>query len=408
MILRCLKCGHEHLPKKSLYTCERCGGKIEVVYEYGKVALTKERLSKGRGIWRYSELLPISSSGNIVSLGEGGTPLLEANNLARDLGMKRLYLKDETRNPTGSFKDRMMSVGVSKAAEFDAEAVVTASSGNAAVSLAAYSAKAGIKCYAFVPSHAPESKIAQLSMHGARVVKVAGMKKGDPTYTMMLESWKRFGWHPIPSAGAFNPYHWEGIKTMSYEVCEGLGWKAPDWVIVPTGAGTLLSGSAKGYFEFDQLGIVKGVPGMVCVQAKGSAPIVKAVKEKIPPEKIETWPNPKTIAGGLIDPYPWDADTAIPAIKRSGGAAAAVSDEEILDAERMLARREGIFAEPSGAAGVAGLRKLLDDGTIGPSDVVVVQVTGGGLKDVRVALEISEKPVAIEPKLEQLEKFLKA
>ncbi|MEW6222845.1 MAG: threonine synthase [Candidatus Hadarchaeota archaeon] len=408
MILRCLRCGHEHLPKKGLYTCERCGGKIEVVYNYAKVSLTRGRLSKGSGIWKYSELLPLSNRKNVVSLGEGGTPLLEARNLAGVLGIKHLYLKDETRNPTSSFKDRMMSVGVSKAAEFGAEAVVTASSGNAAVSLAAYAAKAGIKCYAFVPAHAPESKMAQLSMHGARVVKVAGMKKGDPTYTMMLESWKKFGWHPIPSAGAFNPYHWEGIKTMSYEVCEGLGWKVPDWVVVPTGAGTLLSGSAKGYFEFDQLGLVKGVPRMVCVQAKGSAPIVKAVAENIPPEKIETWVNPKTIAGGLIDPYPWDADTAIPAIKRSGGAAVAVSDEEILEAEKMLARREGIFAEPSGAAGVAGLRTLLDEGTIDQSDVVVVEVTGGGLKDVKVALEISEKPIAIEPRLEQLEKFLKA
>lgn len=407
MKLRCLRCGHEHPPKKGLYVCERCGGKIEVVYDYDKIAgkVGKRKLERGKGIRKYSALLPLSNLNNITSLGEGGTPLLEAKNLAAELKMKHIYLKDETRNPTSSFKDRMMSVGVSKAVEFEAEAVVTASSGNAAISLAAYSAKAGIKCYAFVPAHAPESKVAQLSMHGAKVVKVAGMGKGDPTYRMMLESWKKFGWHPIPSAGAFNPYHWEGAKTMSYEICEQLGWEAPDWVIVPTGAGTLLSGCAKGYFEFERLGLVKGVPKLVAIQAEGSSPLVNAFKKNISPERIKTWPNPKTVAGGLVDPYPWDADTAIPALKRSGGTAEAVSDEEILQAEKMLARREGIFAEPSGAAGLAGLKRLLKDGVIDRSDVVVVEVTGGGLKDVKTAIGLAEKPRLIEPKLKQLEKF---
>jgi len=405
--LKCLRCGHEHPPKKGLYVCEKCSGKIEVVYDYDRISgkIDKRKLERGTGIWKYSALLPLSDLKNVTSLGEGSTPLLEAKNIAAALGLKHLYLKDETRNPTSSFKDRMMSVGVSKAAEFRAKAVVTASSGNAAISLAAYSAKAGIKCYAFVPAHAPESKIAQLSMHGAKVVKVAGKEKGDPTYEMMLESWKKFGWHPIPSAGAFNPYHWEGAKTISYEVCGQLGWKAPDWVIVPTGAGTLLSGCAKGYFEFERLGFVKEVPRMVAIQAKGSAPLVNAFKKNIPPEKIKTWPNPKTVAGGLIDPYPWDADTAISSIRTSGGTAEAVGDEGILEAEKMLARREGIFAEPSGAAGLAGLKRLLEDGVIDRSDVVVVEVTGGGLKDVKTAIGLAEKPRSIEPKPDQLKKF---
>jgi len=343
---------------------------------------------------------------NIVSLGEGGTPLIQAKNLAQELKMKSLYIKDETRNPTSSFKDRPMSVGVSKAVEFGARTVVCASSGNAAIALSAYAAKAGIKCYAFVPAEASDSKVAQLSMHGAIVVRPKARGEGDPTYKLMLEAWKKFDWQPIPSGGAFNPYQPEGSKTISYEICEQLNWQAPDWVVVPTGAGTLISSNAKGYFEFEQLGLIKGAPRLAAIQSEGCAPIVKALRDGTPPYEIPTWPNPRTVAGGLVDPYPWDADTAIPAIKRSKGTAETVSDVEILDAVKFLARKEGIFAEPSGAAGFAGLRKLLVAGVVDRSDVVVVEVTGGGLKDVVTAMRMVEKPMIIEPQLKQLKKLL--
>jgi len=406
--LRCLRCGRRHRPSRGLYTCGKCGGKLDVIYDYEAVAakISRIELSKRKGgVWKYFELLPLARKKNIVSLGEGGTPLIPARNLAKELKMKYLFLKDETRNPTSSFKDRPMSVGVSKAVEFGARTVVCASSGNAAIALAAYAAKAGIKCYAYVPAGAPESKVAQLLMHGARVVQPKAGGAGDPTYQLMLQSWKKFGWHPIPSGGAFNPYQPEGSKTISYEICEQLGWQAPDWVIVPTGAGTLLSGNAKGYFEFEQIGLIKGVPRLVAIQAEGCAPIVKAFREGTPPYEIPPWPDPRTVAGGLIDPYPWDADTAIPAIKRSGGTAETVNDAEILEAVKRLARSEGIFAEPSGAAGLAGLKKLLDGGVVSRSDVVVVEVTGGGLKDVATALKMVERPEVIEPKLEQLQKL---
>jgi len=409
MKLKCLKCGHEHSPVKGLYTCEKCGGKLDIVYEYEEVAAKidkKELAKRSSGVWKYFELLPIVNRKTIVTLGEGGTPLLMAKNLAQELKMKSLYLKDETRNPTASFKDRPMSVGVSKAVEFGARTVVCASSGNAAIALSAYAAKAGIKCYAFVPAATPLSKIAQLSMHGAMVVRARAKGKGDPTYKLMLESWKKFGWHPIPSGGAFNPYHPEGSKTISYEICEQLGWRVPDWVIVPVGAGTLLSGNAKGYFEFERLGLVKEIPHLAAIQAEGCAPLVKAFRDGTPPYEIPTWPSPKTIAGGLVDPYPWDADTAIPAIKRSGGTAETVSDAEIIEAVKSLARNEGIFAEPSGAAGLAGLRKLLEAGTVDRSDVVIVEITGGGLKDVSTAMKIVEEPFTIEPEIEQLKKLL--
>jgi len=408
--LKCLRCGKEYVPEKNLYVCKKCGGKLEILYDYDAIADKVDKkvlVSRQPGVWKYLELLPLVDKKNIVTLGEGGTPLLEAKNLARELRMKHLWLKDETRNPTASFKDRPMTVGVSKAREFGAKAVVVASSGNAAIAVAAYSAKAGIDCYAFVPAEAPAAKVAQLSMYGAHVIRAKAKGKGDPCYKLMQMAWQCYGWVPLPSCGAFNPYQPEGSKTMSYEIVEQLGWHVPDRVIVPTGAGTLLSGNAKGYFEFEQLGFIKSVPHIVAIQAKGSAPLVKGFKEGTPPHEIPTWPNPNTIAGGLIDPYPWDADTAIPAIKRSKGTAEVVSDAQILEAEKLLAKHEGIFAEPSGAAGLAGLRKLLDAGTIERSDVVVVEVTGSGLKDTKAVMQLVKEPPTIEPELGQLEHLIK-
>jgi threonine synthase len=407
---KCLKCGRKHRPSKGLYVCEKCGGKLEILYDYGAIAdkIDKKDLAKRPpGVWRYLEFLPITDRKNIVTLGEGGTPLLEAKNLARELGMRRLLLKDETRNPTSSFKDRPMSVGVSKAVEFGAGVVVTASSGNAAIALAAYSAKAGIECYAFVPAEVPSSKLAQLSIYGAHVIRAKPKGIGDPSYKLMRMAHERYGWHPIPSCGAFNPYHPEGSKTMSYEICEQLAWEAPDWVVVPTGAGTLLSGNARGYLDFERLDFIKRIPRLAAIQAEGCAPLVKAFKDGTPPPKIPTWKSPRTVAGGLVDPYPWDADTAIPAIKTSKGTAEVVSDEEILSAERLLAKAEGIFAEPSGAAGLAGLRKLLNMGLVDRSDVVVVEVTGGGLKDQKTAMQLVKEPPTIEPELDQLERLIK-
>jgi len=408
--LRCLKCSKEYAPEKNLYVCKKCGGKLEIVYDYDAIAKkVSKKVLAGRkpGVWKYLELLPLADEKNIVTLDEGGTPLLEAKNLARKLGMKRLWLKDETRNPTASFKDRPMTVGVSKAREFGAKAVVVASSGNAAIAVAAYSAKAGIDCYAFVPAEAPAAKVAQLSIYGAHVIRAKAKGKGDPCYKLMQMAWQRYGWVPLPSCGAFNPYQPEGSKTMSYEIVEQLGWRAPDWVMVPTGAGTLLSGNAKGYFEFERLGLIKSAPCLVSVQAEGCAPLVKAFKENTQPYEIPTWENPQTVAGGLVDPYPWDADTAVPAIKRSNGTAETVSDKEILSSEKLLAETEGIFAEPSGAAGLAGLIKLLKAGVIDRSDDVVVEITGGGLKDQKTAMQLVREPPTIEPELKQLDKLIR-
>ncbi|KXB02422.1 hypothetical protein AKJ44_00490 [candidate division MSBL1 archaeon SCGC-AAA261F17] len=405
----CLKCGKTFSPSEEIYVCRECGGKLAISYDYDGISkkINREELEKRPGgVWKYRELLPISDPKNMVTLGEGGTPLIKAENLSKVLRIDDLWLKDETRNPTSSFKDRPMSVGVSKALEFGAETVCTASSGNAATALAAYSAKGGIDCYAFVPEDVPEAKLAQLALHGANVVRAAHQEKGDPSYELMKMGFENFGWHPIPSGGAFNPYQPEGNKTMSYEICEQMNWETPDWYLVPVGAGTLLSGNAKGFFELEELGLIDEIPRIGGIQAEGCAPLVKGFKEGTDPYDIPTWEGPNTVAGGLIDPYPWDADTALPAIKKSGGTAESVPDEDILSALELLARTEGIFAEPSGAAGLAGLIKLVENGEIDRSEKAVISVTGGGLKDQKTAVELAGEIPTIKPNLEELKKLV--
>lgn len=407
--LVCQKCGRKYSPKEEIYVCDECGGKLTISYDYERIAelLSREKLEgRDSGVWKYKEILPVSDERHMISIGEAGTPLIKADRLGKILKMDDLWLKNETQNPTSSFKDRPMSVGVSKALEFGAETVVTASSGNAATALAAYSAKAEIECYAFVPEDVPKAKLAQLALHGANVVRAASKEVGDSSYELMEMGFNNFGWHPIPSGGAFNPYQPEGNKTMAYEICEQLDWKAPDWYLVPVGAGTLLSGNAKGFFEFEELGMVENVPRIGGIQAEGCAPLVRGFKEGTDPYEIPTWKGPETVAGGLIDPYPWDADTAIPAIEQSEGTAESVSDEDILSALKLLAETEGIFAEPSGAAAIAGLIELLENDEIDRSERVVVSVTGGGLKDQETAAELAGDIPTIEPKLEQLENLV--
>lgn len=407
--LKCEQCGSEFSPDKEIYVCDKCGGKLTVSYEYDKISkeISKEKLERREdGIWRYKELLPVSDEEFMLTMGEGNTPLIEAEGLEKVLRMDNLWLKDETQNPTSSFKDRPMSVGVSKALEFNADTVVAASSGNAATGLAAYSAKGEIDCYAFVPEDVPKAKLAQLSLHGANVVRAASKGKGDPCYDLMKMGFENFGWHPVPSGGAFNPYQPEGNKTMSYEICEQMDWKAPDWYLAPVGAGTLISGNGKGFFEMETLGFTDKIPKIGGIQAKGCAPLVTGFKRDMDPYEIPTWEDPDTVAGGLIDPYPWDADTAIPTIEKSGGTAESVRDEDILSAMKMLANTEGIFAEPSGAAALAGLIKLVENSEIDRSEKVVVSVTGGGLKDQETALELAGDIPTIEPDIEELKKLV--
>ena len=410
--ISCARCGTEYDFTLGPIRCaNRDDGRLDIYYDYDAVrnAINQAELSKrDKGLWRYRELLPVNSPKHIISLGEGGTPLLPARRLSKELGLERLWLLDDTRNPTSSFKDRPMTVGVSKAVELGYETVVSASSGNAAAALSAYSAKAGLKCITFVPEMASAGKLAQLTMYGAQVVKVRGLGGGeDPTVKILKAVCDKYGWYPCPSFGPLNPYQAEGPKTMSYEIVEGLAWNSPDWVFVPVGAGGALAGNWKGYLDFKELDFVHSKPRMVAVQSTGCAPVVRAYEQNADPLKIPPWDRPDSVATGLMDPFPWDGDAALRAVRESRGTAVSVSNEEILEAQRVLAKSEGVFAEPSGVTSLAGLMKIVHRGELDRSDSVVVEITGSGLKDPSIATRGMAEIPTINASMDELDKVLK-
>jgi len=410
--LVCAKCGAAYGADEKVTMCRNADdGRLEIFYNYeeAKETLTRESVQeRPNGVWRYFELLPLEKSSNIVTLGEGGTPLLKCERLGRQLGLQELFVKDETRNPTASFKDRAMTVGVSKAVEFNAETVVTASTGNAAASLSALSARAGLKCYAFVHENAPLGKLAQLACTGAQVIRVRNVETAeDPVVKMLKLAVDRYGWYPCPSFGPFNPYQFEGAKTIAYEIVEQLEWSSPDWAVIPIGGGGLLGANWKGFVEAETLGVLNGKPKIAGIQPDGCAPVVRAFKEGVDPLRIEPWANPKTVAGGLKDPIPWDGDAALKSMRDSGGVAEVVTDEEILEAQELLAKTEGIFAEPSGVASIAGLMRLAKAGVIDPDERVIVEVTGSGLKDPTTVSQRFPEPAIISPEIAEFEELLR-
>jgi len=405
--LVCSRCGREYrLEEKPLLCVNRDFGRLDIFYNYEEVSrvMSREVLERRPfNMWRYRELLPVPSEEYIVTLGEGGTPLIRATRLAEKLGLRNLYLKDETRNPTGSFKDRAMSVSVSMARFFGYKRAVIASSGNAAASLAAYGAKAGLEVYALVPHFAARGKIAQLLMYGARVVRVEWTTPEDPTVKLMIALYEKYGFYPSPSFGVFNPYQVEGSKTISMEITEQLNYQVPDQVFIPTGAASLLTGVYKGFRDFNKLGFINEYPRLVAVQPMGNHPLVRAWREKADPLCIKPWERPpETIATGLEDTYPWDGDMGLKALYETSGYGVVVSDEEIIEAMRLLAGLEGVFAEPSGAAGLAGLIRAVREGLVSRDEVVVVLVTGHGLKDVDLAVKITGEPPLVAPDISEL------
>lgn len=405
--LICSKCRREYPPETNPLMCiNKDRGRLDIIYDYSGISqsLTRDELRKreARGVWRYWELLPVKKE-YAVSLGEGDTPLIKAERLAERLRTKKLYLKDETRNPSSSFKDRAMTVGVSKAVEIKAETVVTASSGNAAAALAAYAARSGLRCVAFVPEDVAAGKVSQLLLYGAGVFRVRQVEEGvDPTVQLMMLTHEKLNWYTCPSFGPFNPYQVEGPKTMLYEVIEQLGWRTPDFIFVPTGSGCLITGLWKACMDLKNIGLIDDYPKLVLVQPTGNMPLVDALRRGLSFSEIRPTPYPQSVASGLLDPYPWDGDLALEAVRKTGGAGVAVSDEEIMNAVKMLAGLEGVFAEPSGAAGLAALVKLLDEGVVSPSDESVVLVTGSGLKEPEKIVKLYPETPLIEPSLEEV------
>jgi threonine synthase len=409
--LVCSRCGSAYRPEDNQILCEkRDFGRLDIIYDYDAISKKLGRAAlgsrNGRDIWRYEELLPVSSKSS-VRLGEGGTPLIHAKRLGEKLGLRNLFLKDETRNPTASFKDRAMAVGLAKAAELRKHDVVTASSGNAAASLAAYSAAAGIICHAFVPPDASKGKVVQLLLYGATVLRCKQVKEGeDPTVQMMIDAVHRFGYYPCPSFGPFNPYQVEGPKTIVYELCEQRDWAKLDLILIPTGSGCLLTGIWKGLEDFRRLGFIESYPRLGAVQPEGNQALVRAINEHREFGQIVPQAYPKSVASGLLDPYPWDGDAAMTAIRKTNGSGISVNDEEIMQAVKELAAYEGVFAEPSGAAGLAGLKNIMADGSIDKEDNIVVLVTGSGLKEPEKVIGMYPEPPLIEPETALEEKTL--
>ena len=373
--LQCFNCQREPAASETGFRCKTCDGLLEVKFDL----TDKEKPSWDRrqiSVWKYRELLPVENKESIISLAEGGTGLHKCRRLGRKLGLKRLYVKNEGENPTGSFKDRGMTVAISKAKELGKKKVLCASTGNTAASLAAYSARAGMDCIVLVPKgKVAGGKMLQVTMHGAKIIQVKG--DFDQAFVTALELTKRR--RELYLMNSLNPYRLEGQKTLAFEISDQLDSKTPDTVILPVGNGGNISAAWKGFTEFELLSIAKTRPRMIGIQAEKASPIAKAVKRR--ENKIRPVHNPQTIATAIRIGSPVNWPKVLKAIKESKGTAETVTDSEILEAQRQLATLEGIFVEPASAASIAGLKKLKANRRVDPSETIVCVTTGHGLKD---------------------------
>jgi threonine synthase len=398
--LRCRECGRER-PAEALHVCDFCFGPLEVAYDYDAVAAAVSRESIGAGplsLWRYRDLLPVADAAP-VSLGAGWTPLVRADRLAAELGLGELWIKDDTANPTGSFKDRVVSVALTKARQLGYKVAACASTGNLANSVAAHAARAGMASVVLFPSDLERAKVAMTAVYGGTVVAVDGTY--DDVNRLCAELASE---HPSWAFVNVNlrTYYAEGSKTLAFEIAEQLGWQAPDHVVVPVASGSQLTKVAKGFDELGRVGLLDEVPEVRIsgAQADGCSPVATAFAagaDAIRPVK------PKTIAKSLSIGNPADGWYALEAVRRSGGAVGAVSDEEILDAIGLLARTEGIFAETAGGVTIATLAKLAASGVVRRDERVVALVTGHGLKTVEALGSRAGPTVTIAPRLDAFE-----
>jgi threonine synthase len=409
--LKCSLCGAVYAPDEVRYVCPRHGdsGLLDVLYDYEKIKsqVTPADIlrSKDFSIWRYWELLPIDSRSVVPPLRVGWTPLYNAKRLGKELMLHNLWLKDDGLNPTGSLKDRASAVVVAKAKELGVKVITAASSGNAGAALAGLSASGHVPAVVFVPQSAPEAKVAQLLIYGARVFLVKGTY--DQAFELSLAASKEFGWYSRNTG--YNPYTAEGKKTASFEICEQLtlmksehsssGWAVPDRIFVAVGDGNIITGIWKGLRDLLALGWIDKLPKLMGVQADGAAACYNAWKagtETITPVEAHTISD--SISVGL----PRDGIRAMRAVRETHGVYLTVTDEEVLEAMRRLAREEGIFAEPAGATGYAGLVKAIRENLVDPDEDVVVVITGNGLKDIHAAVKAAGKASLIDPNLETI------
>jgi threonine synthase len=392
--LACIHCGADYPPDEIIYSCRACGHPLEVRYPLDRLGIDRKKWNRRPlSVWRYREILPVQIQP--VTLREGGTPLYHLEVLGRELGLRRLHAKHEGMNPSGSFKDRGMTVGVSMALQLGMRRVACASTGNTSASLAMYAAKAGIPAVVLLPSgKVALGKVAQALIHGARAITIRG--NFDRALELVQELCEKHGLYLLNS---MNPYRLEGQKTIGLEVLDQLG-EVPDRIVLPVGNAGNISAIHKGLRELHELGLIDRLPMMTGVQAEGSAPVVRAVEGNLPEVIPES--HPETVATAIRIGAPVNAEKALRAIRTTGGTAISVSDGEILSMQRDLASREGIGVEPASAASVAGVKKLVAAGVIDRDERVVCVVTGHLLKDPETVVRQCEPPLEIEPDLPSL------
>lgn len=391
----CISCG-DFLPAEPFhYTCKKCDGNLDAVYDYDQIKKdwSRKHLSENldRSIWRYLPVLPVDRNPEELSMQVGGTPLVNQTRLAQEIGIRNLWLKDDTRNPSGSLKDRATEVGIQHAKELGFKTLVAASTGNAAASLACLSATHQMEAVIFAPATAPSAKLTQILQYGAHLFPVDGTY--DDAFDLSLEVVKATGWYSRSTG--INPILSEGKKTVALEIAEQLNWEVPDHIFVPVGDGCIIGGVYKGFYDLYQLGWIDRLPQIIAVQAEGSSVIVDALESG-----TLTSVSADTIADSISVDMPRDGQKAIRAVKESQGYGLKVTDAEILDAQHYLAKTTGLFAEPAAAAAFAGLLKSANEGKINSDDTATVLITGTGLKDIRAAQKLVVVQSPISPDLD--------
>lgn len=401
--LKCRECGR-HYPKEPIFVCEYCFGSLEVVYDYEaiKKVFTKEKIAqRPESLWRYKELLPLDGEPS-VGFFSGFTPLIKAQGLAKELNLKRVYIKDDSVcHPTLSFKDRVVSVALSKAKEFKFNTVACASTGNLANSVSALGALAGLIRYIFTPADLEMGKVVASLIYSPNLIAVEG--NYDEVNRLCAEIGTKYKWAFVNIN--IRPYYAEGSKTYGYEIAEQLGWQTPRHIVVPVAGGSLISKIWKAFKELECLGFIKGFGTKIyAAQAEGCAPVVNAIKEN---SEIIKPVKPNTIAKSLAIGNPADGYYALRTVLDSGGWGETATDEEIVEGMKLLARTEGIFTETAGGVTIAVTKKLIEQGRIPKDESVVISITGNGLKTQEPLMSRLDKPMYIKPNLTSFEEALR-
>lgn len=390
--LVCSVCGKPFEGEEEPYVCPACGGLLEPQFDLADRAEEYRQVIHGgcqNGVWDYRELLPVEGVDEAVTLGEGNTPLLRADRLASVVGVDSLFLKNETLNPSGTYKDRFATLALSIEKAKKTPAVALGSAGNAAAAMAAYSARAGMPCFVLLPPGAVAERGWQVRGYGANLIRMEHTI--DDCINMAKQGESLFGWKSLTTNMLTNPLPSDGYKTIGYEIGKQLDFQAPDWIVVPVGGAALLNKIYKGFKDMLELGLIGKMPRFAGAQAAGCAPLVEAYRKGL--SKPEIWPGvPQTVAFAIADVCVYDGVTSLDILKKTGGCAEAATDEEILEAMHLIASKEAVVAEPASACSVACARKLVDKGIIQPADRVLCVLSGNGMRDLKL-MEQGQKEV---------------